>query len=182
MRDRGPSEQMLRSWCEDHLRKNTPLQDFDIRIDANGKWFHEGELIERERIVAMFANVLTRFDDGSYGLVTPAEWGHISVDDAPYLVTKMEQDNSDDVSVIRLTTSLGDTVVLDADHPLIMRHKDGEDRPYVMIRKGLDARINRSVYYQLAEQSIETEDGQFGVWSAGIFHALMTNHDQQDQS
>jgi len=97
-------------------------------------------------------------------------------------VTNMEEVTSENVSVFRLTTSLGDTVDLDADHPLMMRHKDGEDRPYVMIRKGLDARINRPVYYQLAEQSVETEDGQFGVWSAGVFHALMINHDQQDQS
>lgn len=177
MRDRRPSEDLLRSWCEDHVQKNTPLQQFDIRIDANGQWFHEGEMIQRERMVAMFANILTRYDDGSYRLVTPAEWGSISVDDVPYLVTKMDEakmdeDSDHDRAVIRLTTSLGDTVTLDADHPLMMRNCDGEDRPYVMIRKGLDARINRPVYYQLAEKSVETEDGQFGLWSAGVFHAL----------
>lgn len=45
MRDRRPSEDMLRSWCDEHHQKNTPLQRFDIRIDANGQWFHEGEMI-----------------------------------------------------------------------------------------------------------------------------------------
>jgi hypothetical protein len=53
----------------------------------------------------------------------------------------------------------------------------------VMIRKGLDARINRSVYYQLVEKSVETEDGQFGIWSKGVFHALMSQvADTEDKS
>lgn len=174
MRDRRPSEEMLRSWCDEHHQKNTPLQRFDIRIDANGQWFHEGEMIQRDRMVAMFANILTRFDNGDYGLVTPAEWGSISVDDVPYLVTQMEEDTHQDIAVIRLTTSLGDTITLDADHTLMIRNNEGEERPYVMIRKGLDARINRSVYYQLVEKSVETDDGQFGIWSAGVFHSLMS--------
>jgi hypothetical protein len=183
MRDRHPSEDTLRAWCEDHQRKNTPLQRFDIRIDANGQWFHEGEPIQRDRMVAMFANILTRFDNGDYGLVTPAEWGSITVDDVPYLITKMEEDTHEGDEAVRLTTSLGDTITLDSDHPLMMRRKGGEDRPYVMIRKGLDARINRSVYYQLVEKSVETEDGQFGIWSKGVFHALMSQvADTEDKS
>ena len=34
--------------------------DIDIRIDTDGRWFHEGTLIERAAIVRVFASILRR--------------------------------------------------------------------------------------------------------------------------
>jgi hypothetical protein len=43
------------------------------------------------------------------------------------------------------------------------------------LREGIEARVARSVYYELVAQGVEEEiDGQlfFGVWSSGSFFAL----------
>jgi hypothetical protein len=56
----------------------------------------------------------------------------------------------------------GETIRIEAGREL---------RPYVEVRAGLDALINRAVYYRLAELAVETPDG-YGVWSSGKFFLL----------
>ena len=168
-----PSEDTIASWCAEHQRRATPLQRFAIRIDSDGQWWHEGARISRDRLSALFAGVLARLDDGRYVLVTPAEWGVIEVEDVPYLITAMVVEGDDaGVQVIRFTDSHGAEVVLDAEHVLVMREYRGGLCPYVALRRGLDARINRAVYYQLAEHLTQDDEGRFGVWSAGVFHIM----------
>ena len=171
-----PSEDTIASWCAEHQRRATPLQRFAIRIDSDGQWWHEGARITRDRLSALFAGVLARLDDGRYVLVTPAEWGVIEVEDVPYLITAMvveeAVEDEDNVQVIRFTASHGAEVVLDAEHPLMMREYRGGLCPYVALRRGLEARINRAVYYQLAEYLTQNSEGRFGVWSAGVFHIM----------
>ena len=58
------------------LRQPAP-QEFDIRIAADGSWYHAGGLIGRPALVRLFSTVLRREDDGSYWLVTPVERGRI---------------------------------------------------------------------------------------------------------
>ena len=67
------------------ITRPTP-QDFDIRIAADGNWFHEGGLIGKPALVKLFASVLHREADGSYWLVTPVERGRITVDDVPFII------------------------------------------------------------------------------------------------
>ena len=45
-------------------------------------------------------------------------------------------------------------------------------RPYVEVRNGLQAKISRPVYYQLAEHAEKGPDGRLGVWSNKQFFAL----------
>lgn len=183
MIDKAPTVDVMRGWVTKHRDNQTPIQQFDISIDANGQWFHEGSPIRREKMVALFASILTRLDDGQFALVTPGEIGIISVADAPFIITKMVIVDSDDNSgnnsngnkgkdrVIQLMTLHGDMVTLDADHCITLRQKNGGEKPYIMIRSGLEALINRTVFYELVEASVE-HDGQIGVWSAGVFHPL----------
>jgi uncharacterized protein len=47
--------------------------------------------------------------------------------------------------------------------------------PYILVRKRLEARVLRSVYYDLVELGCEEDIGgapRFGVWSKGIFFPL----------
>ena len=44
----------------------------DIRIDRNGRWYHEGDLIKRQPLVDLFATIL-RKQGSEYFLVTPVE-------------------------------------------------------------------------------------------------------------
>ncbi|MEM6986575.1 MAG: DUF1285 domain-containing protein [Pseudomonadota bacterium] len=91
----------------------------DIRIDEEGHWYHEGKRIEREAMVVLFASILRRDGVDDYALVTPVERLSISVEDVPFLVVDVELAASDAAEPNWVaTTSLGEQVVIDADHPL----------------------------------------------------------------
>lgn len=156
------------------LRQPVP-QEFDIRIAADGSWYHEGGLIGRPALVRLFSSVLRREADGSYWLVTPVERGRIAVDDAPFIGISCRFVGEGRSQQIFITTNVGDEVLLTADHQLVMRRpaNGGSDlRPYVEIRNQLEACLARPVFYELAERSVEGAEGSFGVWSDGLFFSL----------
>ncbi|MGC6453796.1 MAG: DUF1285 domain-containing protein [Candidatus Puniceispirillaceae bacterium] len=156
------------------LRQPVP-QEFDIRIAADGSWYHEGGLIGRPALVKLFSTVLRREKDGSFWLVTPVERGSIEVEDAPFVITVMTMTGRGEGRMITFRTNVDDEVRLGPDHPLVMRSPaagGGDQRPYVMVRDGLEALVARPVFYELAEHSVAGPDGRLGVWSCGAFFAL----------
>ena len=62
------------------------IQNFDIEIKADGRWFHEGGEIKRIGLVKLFASVLSCDEAGRYWLTTPVEKGEIRVEDAPFVI------------------------------------------------------------------------------------------------
>jgi hypothetical protein len=74
---------------------------------------------------------------------------------------------------IRCTTKTGDVVIVDVDHPIIMRtfHHEGVDelRPYIRIRRNLDALIHRNAFYHLIGWSDlqKTDAGEAMVLHSG---------------
>ena len=63
--------------------------DIDIRIDADGQWYHDGGLIERFKLVKLFASIMRYEADIGFVLVTPVEKGKIRVEDAPFIAVAM---------------------------------------------------------------------------------------------
>ena len=139
----------------------------DIRIAANGDWYHDGDRIKRFAIAKLFASVL-RLDEGAHYLVTPAEKLRIQVDDAPFVATDMEAEGVGAGMRIAFRTNVGDAVVADAAHPIVVADRAGEPRPYVEVRRGLKALIARPVFYRLAALATEEPNGEVAVWSAGM--------------
>mgnify|MGYP001554445718 CR=1 FL=1 len=158
----------------DHL----PIQDYRIRIDHNGRWYHDGARIEREPLVRLFSTVLKRKDDGQYWLETPAERGVVEVEDAPFVVIAARQlEHEGDAPMLGLDTNLGHHIIVGADYPIYtaVSPVTGEITPYVRMDKGLSAKISRAVYYDLVEWgSIREVQGQrvLGVESDGQFFSL----------
>lgn len=153
-------------------RWNPPRQGgIDIRIAANGDWYHDGVPIRRFAIARLFATIL-RVEDGVYFLVTPVEKLRIRVDDAPFVATDMETDGAGRGRRILFATNVGDAVLADAEHPIVVEDRAGAPRPYVAVRRGLRALIARSVFYRLADLAREGSDGEFGVWSSGTRFVL----------
>lgn len=153
------------------------FRDFDIRIKKDGSWHYQDSPIERLKLCQLFATVLQRDEEGTYWLVTPGERGRITVDDAPFLVVEMTVEGSGTDQILRFRTNLDHWVSADQAHPIRVTHDldTGEPSPYIMIRDGLEARLNRSVFYQLAEMVEEKEmEGRtiLGVWSQGQFFEL----------
>ena len=150
--------------------------DLDIRIARDGSWSYRGSPIGRLPLVKLFASVLRREADGRYWLVTPAERGHIEVEDVPFLGVALTVEGEGRNQQLIFRTNLDEFVTAGADNPLrVETAADGEPAPYILVRDGLEARLARPVFYDLVELGTEERVGdtiQFGVWSQGMFFRL----------
>ena len=155
-----------------HLWNPPHCGDIDIRIARDGTWFHEKTPIGREALVRLFSTVLRRDPDG-YHLVTPVEKMRITVDDVPFIAVRV--DRVGDALVFQ--TNLGDEVEAGPD-TVIRVDADpltGEPQPYLHVRRGLEARLTRPVFYELVEMASIRQTGagpQYGVTSNGCWFAV----------
>lgn len=159
------------------------VADMDLTIKANGEWWHEGGHMTRESLVSLFATILWQEEtDGvtEYFLKTPVQKLRIQVEDAPLLINDVGIVHEDNESWLEFTTTTGDVVRLDDDHPITLRtyvpknkenvaqsnaqeeasqHLDvaAQIRPYMPVRNGLTALIGRNVFYHLTEIGELTE-------------------------
>ncbi|HIJ62168.1 MAG TPA: DUF1285 domain-containing protein [Rhodospirillaceae bacterium] len=147
----------------------------DMRIARDGKWFYHGTPIPRKDMVCLFASTLERRPDGSYWLITPAEEAEIEVDDVPFLAVELFVNGSGRDSVFSFRTNVDEMVTLDEQHPLRATHGGSDTPPYLLVRAAIEARLTRSVYYELVALGVEETVGEerlYGVWSSGIFFPL----------
>ena len=149
--------------------------EIDIRIAADGTWFHEGTPIGRKELVRLFSTLLRKDPDG-FHLVTPAEKMRIAVEDAPFMAVLLRTEGAGKAQRLIFTTNVGDETVAGAANPIRVETdpETGEPAPYVHVRRGLEAKIARAVFYQLADLAVPSAaDGNvLGVWSEGMFFAL----------
>ena len=148
--------------------------EIDMRIARDGTWYHLGSPIGRRELVRLFSTILRKDPDG-YVLVTPVEKMRITVEDVPFLAVLMDVEGEGKDQRLRFTTNVGDEVTADAENPIRVETdpQTEEPAPYVHIRKGLEARIARAVFYQMADIAVPEEGGdRLGVWSGGKFFAI----------
>lgn len=156
-----------------HLWNPPHCGEIDIRIRKDGVWFHEGTPIGREALVRLFSTVLRRDPDG-YHLVTPVEKMRIVVEDAPFIATRVDRAKRDHGGeALVFQTNVGDTVEAGPENPIRVEtdSETGAPRPYVHVRRGLEALIARPVFYELAEMATQRE-GVWGVSSNGAFFPI----------
>tara|TARA_E500000305_G_scaffold110608_1_gene119129 strand:+ start:2678 stop:3241 length:564 start_codon:yes stop_codon:yes gene_type:complete len=148
--------------------------DLDMRIARDGTWFYLGTPIGRIGLVRLFSTVLKREGD-AYFLVTPVEKVGITVEDAPFLAVDFTVSGQGQDQVLTFQTSVGDEAEAGPDHPMRFADRNGEPAPYVEIRAGLEALIDRKSFFRLVDHAVTQEiDGtaMFGVWSKGVFFPI----------
>jgi hypothetical protein len=150
--------------------------DLDMEIRRDGTWFYEGTPIGRAPLVRLFSTILKREGD-KYFLVTPVEKVGLRVQDAPFVAQDFEVEGSGPSQVIRFTTNVGDVTAAGPENPLrVVRDAAGEPSPYVHVRAGLEALIDRKSFYRLVDLGeAHTVDGTdwFGLWSGGVFFPII---------
>ncbi|MCT4684864.1 MAG: DUF1285 domain-containing protein [Roseicyclus sp.] len=159
-----------------HLWNPPFCGDIDMEIRRDGTWFHEGTPIGRAALVRLFSTILKK-EDGKYFLVTPVEKVGIRVEDAPFVAQDFEAEGEGPAQVITFTTNVGDTVAAGPENAIrVARDETGEPSPYVHVRAGLEALIDRKSFYRLVDlgeaQEVAGEDW-FGVWSGGTFFKII---------
>lgn len=160
-----------------HLWNPPFCGDLDMRIMRDGTWFYLGTPIGRFELVKLFSSIL-RKDDDAYFLVTPVEKVGITVEDAPFVATDFEARGTGEAQELIFHTHVEDVVTAGPEHKIrIARNpKTGEPSPYVHIRAGLDALIDRKSFYRLVDLGMHKKiDGvsQFGIWSGGLFFPVI---------
>ena len=172
--------QYLKGVQAGHKRSIPPLEQWqpkhcgkmDLKVKANGEWWHEGQLIKRQALLDLFSKVLWK-EAGKFYLKTPVEQIEIEVEDEPLLVNQVDQIDIDGQSYLQLITTNQDVVIVDQEHPIFMRDFQGEIRPYVHVRFGMNALIQRQAFFHLIEygELLENEQGDTILsLESGDFH------------
>ena len=140
--------------------------DSHMRIASDGTWSHDGRPISRPAMVRAFASLLTRGEGGQHWLVTPECRQSIEVEDAAFLAVEMRSEG--DALAFRLNTD--ELVVAGPDHPLRATGDPEVPVIYLAVRRGCEARLNRSTYLQLVEHALA--QGGLTVTSQGATFTL----------
>ncbi|WP_018632581.1 DUF1285 domain-containing protein [Neomegalonema perideroedes] len=158
-----------------HLWNPAICGEIDIAIRRDGTWIHEGRPILRRELAKLFASVLRREGEDHY-LVTPVEKMKIRVEDVPFLAVEMRAEGEGRERRLIFVTNLDEEAALDSPGGLrAARGASDGLTPYLRMRDGLEARLDRKTTYrliELGETQGEGEEAAFGIWSGGIFHPL----------
>ncbi|MBT8474789.1 MAG: DUF1285 domain-containing protein [Litoreibacter sp.] len=188
-----PSAESLAASAQEAAKRGIPpvekwdppfCGDLDMRIARDGTWFYLGTPIGRPGLVKLFSSII-RKDSDDYFLVTPVEKVGITVDDAPFVAIDFEASGSGEEQSLQFETHVGDTFTAGPEHPIrVMRDPEtGEPSPYVLVRRNLEALIDRKSFYRLVDiGNHHTHDGEswFGLWSSGVFFPVIPSADLSD--
>ena len=152
-----------------HLWNPPFCGDIDMRIARDGTWFYLGTPMGRHALVKLFAGIIRR-DGNDYFLVTPVEKVGIKVDDAPFIAV----DFNPVAGGLEFVTNVEDRAIAGPDHPIRVERDPvtGEPSPYILIRRNLEALIDRKSFYRLVDLG-EIEADWFGVRSQGVFFPII---------
>ncbi|WP_286233987.1 DUF1285 domain-containing protein [Thalassotalea sediminis] len=137
--------------------------EMDLTIKANGDWFYGGGIFKRMALVKLLASVLKK-EQQQYFLVTPVEKIKIHVEKHPLVITQWCW-LDEHCTAMQLTTNVGDSFILDANHPVTLE-EDGSLS--VIVRRNIPATIHRNVYYQWVELAHEAKVNNK---TAMVFHS-----------
>lgn len=140
--------------------------DSRMRIAADGRWFHEGRPLAKPAMVRAFASLLTRDESGQHWLVTPECKQSIEVEDAAFVAVDLRAEG--DALAFRLNTD--ELVIAGPEHPLRAAGDPEVPAIYLAVRRGCEARLNRSTYLELVEHALS--GGGLSVSSQGATFAL----------
>lgn len=164
-----------------HLWNPPYCGEIDMRIATDGTWFYQKTPIGRPALVKLFASVLKREDD-RYFLVTPVEKCGIVVDDAPFLAVEMRVTTTDDsgqpmLQTLHFRTNVDDWITCGSEHPLRFDREVGTGglKPYLLVRRGLWAKVTRALFYdlvELGEERLVDQRRMFGIASQDAFFPI----------
>ena len=152
--------------------------DIDMRIASDGTWFYCGSPISRKKLVKLFSSILIN-ENNKYFLITPVEKVGIIVDDAPFIANDFEKITENNKSYLVFFTNIDETIVLSKKNPfrISINDKTQEPSPYIMVRKNIEAKIDRKSFYRLldlAEYSLVKGQEWLGIHSDSTFFPIIS--------
>jgi uncharacterized protein len=128
------------------------LRQSGIRLDAEGRFWHEGQEVTHAKMRAAFFRWLDRNPDGRYVLrLDERRFVYLDVDDAPFVVRSLRWEGERALAVL----SDGSEEPLDLS---TVRLKAGV--AYATVKGGFDARLAAAAFATLGERIVE-RDGHY---------------------
>ena len=135
-----------------------------LRLDREGRFFHDGALVEHPKLASALPTWIARHpDDGRFILNNGYDWTYFTVEDVPFFVLHLRNEDGD--AVLRLSDGTEETL-----EPSTLR-EGTEGELYVSVKRGPDARsrggpfdakFSRHAQTQLSPYLFE-EDGELFV-------------------
>lgn len=137
-----------------------------ISFRRDGNWYSDEERIDNPRIALLFSQSIKRNPDGTYMLQVAEERASITVEDTPYVVRALEDDELGGLTIVLNdeTREALDPAMLEIgdDNVLYARVKGGDWR----------ARFLRTAYYHLSDRFESDDRGNFYLNLRGRRHPL----------
>ena len=119
-----------------------------IRLDEQGRFFHEGARVEHAGLEAAMHTWIARHpDDGRFILTNGYDWTYFTVEDVPYFVRGVQVEP--DRVVLRLSDGTEEPW-----NPQTTRVKD-DARVYAVVKGSFEARFDRHALTALGEVLVE---------------------------
>jgi hypothetical protein len=137
-----------------------------ISFRRDGHWYSDDERIDNPRIAMLFSRSIRRNPDGSYYLQVAEERAPITVEDTPYVVTRIEGDAAHGFIIVLNDDAREplhpDALEIGADNVMYTAVKNGDER----------ARFLRPAYYHLSQCIQGDERSGFVLEIAGRRYTL----------
>lgn len=150
----------------DSTQRRHTREDSGIRLDAQGRWWHDGVLIEHPGIVEAFNRGISPTNDGKFRLQLGSDWCFVDVEDAAYRVLAVDRTPDGQFS-LRLSDRTSEllepeSLRLSADGALACRVKQGRAK----------AKFSREAHFALGTHLQETPEGQLSLTVGGKRYPL----------
>jgi tRNA threonylcarbamoyladenosine biosynthesis protein TsaB len=141
------------------------LRRSGLKLDREGRWWHEGSPVEHPRLIRALHRWLDRLGDGRFVLrFDEGSYAYVEVEDAPYLVRRVALDRSE--QGLRVYLTLSDECEEELAYGTLRLGPDGAVL-YCRVKGGrFEARFGRSSTHGLGELMEETASG-FALRAAG---------------
>lgn len=145
-------DETLPEVVKDYLRKGFELEE--IRLDATGKWTHEGLDFENTKLIALFSRSVGRTDGGTWVLEVGPFTYPITVEDTGFFVERVDLTSSP--ALLHLSDETTEELA-----PCTVTYEP-EGRLYCAVKGGeFRARFKRPAYYALAERFVDVDGAVF---------------------
>jgi hypothetical protein len=124
-----------------------------IRRTADGRWFHDEEPLENEKLSRAFDRWIERAEDGRFCLKNDINWAYFSLEGAPYFVRSVR------ISDGKASLLLSNDREVELD---LASLREGPDSAlYCEVGEGLTARFDKHAAVQLGELLLEDDQGPY---------------------
>jgi hypothetical protein len=146
-------------------------RESSIVLDAQGRFHHEGELVEHSGMARAFASWIDLHpDDGRFILNNGYDWSYFRVEDVPFFVLGLREQ----AGRLELSLSDGSESPLDPDSLSL----GAQGALYTAVKNGkFRARFTQTAQIALGPWLVEAENGEVLLEIAGTRHTLRNSRE-----